>query len=233
MQPAATRGSDLAGDHRDRVVPRRDGGGHADRLTEHEEALVGPGRGDRLAVDPLGLFREPQQEVGGIAHFVAGHAQRLALLRRHQPGQVLPALQHEPVGLVQHGRPLVGGGAGPSGERGLRRHSRRARLRPFASAAWPRISPVAGLREVKVRPDLDASHFPSMNSNAVLLCADERFSRTLGSNSPAQLSCPTLLPNSPAQLSPVQPLMHDQLRPDGHGNRLQVKPIALRGSATR
>ena len=41
VQPAASAGPAFAGDHRRREVPRRDGGGNADGLLNHQQALVG------------------------------------------------------------------------------------------------------------------------------------------------------------------------------------------------
>ena len=77
------RRRDLARDHRDRIVPGRDRADHADRLAQHQEALVAARRGDRLAVDALRFLRVPQQEVGAVLHLVARGAQRLALLGGH------------------------------------------------------------------------------------------------------------------------------------------------------
>ena len=52
----------LAGDHRQREVPERDGGADADRLFQHDETPVATGRPDDVAIDALGFFREPIDE---------------------------------------------------------------------------------------------------------------------------------------------------------------------------
>jgi hypothetical protein len=84
-------GSDLPGQHGDRVVPRGDRADHAHRLVQDHEPLVGPGRRDRGPVDALGLLGEPHQEVRRVLNLDPGRAQRLALLGRHDLGQVVGA----------------------------------------------------------------------------------------------------------------------------------------------
>ncbi len=59
VQPAASAGPAFAGDHRRREVPRRDGGGNADGLLNHQQALVGLVAGNGVAVDALTFFGEP------------------------------------------------------------------------------------------------------------------------------------------------------------------------------
>ena len=44
--------------------------------------------GDHLAVNPLGLLREPFDERGGIGDLAARFGERLALLQGHQQSQV-------------------------------------------------------------------------------------------------------------------------------------------------
>ncbi len=56
------RGRDLAGDHRGREVPRRDRRDDADRLAQHEDALVRLVAGDHVAVDALRFLGEPLDE---------------------------------------------------------------------------------------------------------------------------------------------------------------------------
>ena len=138
--PGRERGPDLPGEHRDRVVPRGDRPDHAHRLAHHHEPLVGAGGGDRLPVDPLGLFGEPDQEVGRVLHLDPGRPQRLALLGGHQPGQVVGALRHQPVRVVQEPGPLVRGPARPGGERRL--------------GGGHGVPNVLGLRRADLREDL-------------------------------------------------------------------------------
>ena len=54
-------------------------------------ALVTRAR-ERLAIDALGLLGEELDEGRAIDHFAAGFGQRLALLRRHDLGEVLLVL---------------------------------------------------------------------------------------------------------------------------------------------
>ena len=136
----------------------------ADRLVQHEEALVGAGRRDRLAVDPLGLLGEPQQEVGGVADLVAGHADRLALLLGHQLGQLLAALEHELVRLGEVRRPLVGGAGRPRRERGGGGLDRGARVGD--PGVGDLADHLAGGRVPRVEraPDAASRHSPLMYS---------------------------------------------------------------------
>ena len=152
------RGPDLPGDHRDRVVPRRDRRDHADRLVQHDEALVGARRRDRLAVDALGLLGEPQQEVGGVLHLVAGHAERLALLARHRRRQLLLALHHELPGPVKPGRAVIRRQPGPGREGAVRRLDGTARIfaRPVRHVrdllAGRRVAHLEGRAAARVQP---------------------------------------------------------------------------------
>ena len=136
-----------------------------DRLAQHEEALVGARRRDGLAVDPLGLLGEPEQEVGGVAHLVAGHADRLALLLGHELGQRLAPLEHELVRLVQVLRALVGGAGRPLAERGVGGLDRRLHVGDAAVGhACRSPSPVAGFVDSNVAPDAASRHSPLMYS---------------------------------------------------------------------
>ena len=52
---------------------------HADRLLDHDDALVGLLLGNGVAVDAFGLFGKPFEKRGGVADFALGLAERLAL----------------------------------------------------------------------------------------------------------------------------------------------------------
>ena len=108
-QPAASAGPGLAGDHRIGEVPRRDGGDDAHRLLDHDHAAIGPGRGNGLAIDALGLFGEELDEGRAIGDFAARFGQRLALLGGHDLGQVLLVLHHQVEPLAQDGGAFLGG----------------------------------------------------------------------------------------------------------------------------
>jgi hypothetical protein len=111
----------LAGDHRRREVPRRDGGADADRLLLHEDAVVGAVLGDDVAIDAAGFLGEELDEGSGIGDLALGLGQRLALFGRHETGQVLLAFQHEVVPEAQS-LATLGGGEGAPGRPGrLRR----------------------------------------------------------------------------------------------------------------
>ena len=133
-------------------------------LVEHDEALIGPGRRDGLAVDPLGLFGEPEEEVGGVPDLVARHPEGLALLLGHEPGQVLLAFEHEPVGLGQQGGPSVGRARPTRRGRPRRRRRRRRGVLRAAIGYLAEHLPVAGFTASNVRPDAASTHFPSMNN---------------------------------------------------------------------
>jgi hypothetical protein len=111
---------DLARDHRDGEVPRRDGGADADGLLQDDEALVVVGRGDGLAVDALGFLGEPLDEARAVDHFPARFGQRLALLGGHDPGEVVGVLDQQGVPLHQDRAALLGGLAAPGGPGGVR-----------------------------------------------------------------------------------------------------------------
>ena len=85
------RGRRLARDHRGGEVPGRDPGGDADRLLEDDDPLVRLVRRDRVAVDALRLLAEPLEERGGVGDLAPRLGERLALLARQQPREVLLA----------------------------------------------------------------------------------------------------------------------------------------------
>ena len=70
-QPAASAGTNLAGDHGLGEVPRCDGCDHADRLLQHQQALGGVVGGNDLAPGPFALLGEPVDEVGRIHDLTA------------------------------------------------------------------------------------------------------------------------------------------------------------------
>ena len=116
VQPAAKAGPGLAGDHRRREVPRRDRGADADRLLDHDDALVGGVRRDRVAVDALALLAEPLDEGGGIGDLAARLGQRLALLGGHQGREILLVRHHQIEPFAQDLGALLGGLGAPAGQ---------------------------------------------------------------------------------------------------------------------
>ena len=123
------RGADLAGGHRGREVPRGDQQAHADRLV-HREDLVGAGRrAHEGALDAHRLLGVPAEELGRVGRLAPGVAQRLAVLGRHQPGELLGPGGHQLERLAQDLGPLPGRRGRPAGQRGLRRADRVKRVR--------------------------------------------------------------------------------------------------------
>ena len=80
--PSCERCARLASDHGVGEVPRGDGGGHANRLADHLDALVALVTGDDFAISPLAFFSEPLDEACAIGDFAFGFGQRLALFQR-------------------------------------------------------------------------------------------------------------------------------------------------------
>ena len=95
MQPTASAGADLAGDHGGGEVPRRDGRDHADRLLDDDDAGVGLEGRDGLAVDALGLLGEELDEAGGVEDLALGLGERLALLVGEQQRQLVGVLDDQ------------------------------------------------------------------------------------------------------------------------------------------
>jgi hypothetical protein len=116
----------LAGDHRGREVPRRDGGADADRLLGHDQAAVARRRFQHVAFDALGLLAKPFEEGGGVADFAFGFRQRLALFGGHDGGQVVRVFQHQVVPLAQDEGAFARGLLAPGRPGGVRGRYRAA-----------------------------------------------------------------------------------------------------------
>ena len=103
------RRSRLARDHRVREIPRRDQRTDADRLLHHHDALVRPGRRNRVAVRALAFLGEPLDERRAIGDLAARLGERLALLGGHDLRQVFLVRHHQVEPLAQdHGALLRG-----------------------------------------------------------------------------------------------------------------------------
>src|SRR3984957_7748411 len=83
------RRSYLARNHGRRKIPRCDGSDDADRLAQHEDALVRLMSWDDVAVEALTFFAEPLDEHGGVGDFPACLSERLALLGGHDADEIL------------------------------------------------------------------------------------------------------------------------------------------------
>ena len=91
VQPAASAGADLPGGHQQRVVPGDDLGADADRLADRERQEAPVGR-MHLAAQlgrPAGVVGE---DARGAADVPAGLDQRLAVVERLEPGELVGVL---------------------------------------------------------------------------------------------------------------------------------------------
>ena len=113
--PAARAGSALAGDHRGREVPRRDGGDHADRLLQHHDPPARQRVVDDVAVDALALLGEPLDEGRRVGDLSARFRQGLALLAGHQHREVFLVLHHQLEPATHEVGPLLGRPRPPCG----------------------------------------------------------------------------------------------------------------------
>jgi hypothetical protein len=100
----------------------------ADRLLQHDDALVGAVRRDGVAVDALALLGEPFDERGGIGDLAAALGQGLALLGGHQLREILLVRHHQLEPFAQDAGALLGGLGTPGGQRAIGRRDGSARL---------------------------------------------------------------------------------------------------------
>ena len=110
---AQQRRDQVPGRHRRREVAGGDDGGHADRVAEGEQLLVGHLRRHRLAVQAPALA---QEEVGGVDDLLdlaARLGDRLAHLGGHDPRQRLLVGLHDPADLLDRAAAPGRGGGGP------------------------------------------------------------------------------------------------------------------------
>ena len=110
---------DLAGDHRDREIPGRDGTKHADRLLEGQETLVRDRAFHDIATDPPRFLGEPVDKGGAIGDLAARLGDRLAHLGGQDDGQILGIGEDQLVPFAHHHGTVLGGASGPGS---LRRH---------------------------------------------------------------------------------------------------------------
>ncbi len=115
------RRRDLARDHRDREIPRRDRGADANRLLQREQALVAPGARDRVAIDALGLLGEPFDERRAIGDLALGLGQRLALFAHHDRREIVGVGQDRVEPGAQDRAALLAGLGAPGGQGRARR----------------------------------------------------------------------------------------------------------------
>jgi hypothetical protein len=75
--------------------------GDADRLLDDDDALVGHGEGNGVAVDPLRLLGEPFDERGAVGDLAARLGERLALLGGEDLREILLVRHHQLEPLAQ------------------------------------------------------------------------------------------------------------------------------------
>ena len=108
--------------------------------------------GNGVAVDALGFLAEPFEERRGVGHFAARLGERLALLERHQPGEVLLVGHHQVEPAAQDGGALFRRSARATRETPPRPSiAARVSARP-ALGTEPMTSPVAGSSTGMVAP---------------------------------------------------------------------------------
>jgi hypothetical protein len=93
--PCGQRRAHLARHHRDREIPRRDGGRHTDRLLGDDDAAIALRRGNRVAVHAASFFRKPLDERRGVSDLAGGFGQRLALFGREDGSEILLVVHHQ------------------------------------------------------------------------------------------------------------------------------------------
>ncbi|MNO75559.1 hypothetical protein D3C76_666130 [compost metagenome] len=103
----------LAGDHRRREVPRRDGRDDANRLLADHDARIALVAGNGVAVDALGLFGEPLDEARGVEDFAFGFGQWLALFEGEDVCQGVGVFQHQGMPALERIAALLGGQRAP------------------------------------------------------------------------------------------------------------------------
>ena len=86
---------------------------NADRLLQHDDALVGREARNRIAIDALCFLAEPFDEACGIGDLALGLRERLALLRRHDGAEIVLVRHHQIEPAAQHRRALFGGPGTP------------------------------------------------------------------------------------------------------------------------
>ncbi len=118
----------LARDHRRRKIPRRNSRAHADRLLEHDDALVWTVPRNDISVGALGFLAEPFEERRRIGNLAAALRQGLAFLDRHEHREVLLVRHHQIEPLAQDLRPLLRSARTPVGQCLVSRFDRALRL---------------------------------------------------------------------------------------------------------
>ena len=115
------RGPDLAGQHRVGEVPRCDARHYTDRLFDDDDAAVVGRWWNHIAIDALGLLREPFDIAGAVGDLTAGLGEWLALLGGQDSRQVFLVLHHQIEPAPQEGGSLGGRPLSPGDLGAIRR----------------------------------------------------------------------------------------------------------------
>ena len=141
------RRRDQLGRHRVRPVPRRDHGNDAARPADEQDALRGRHRARDPALQPLAVLGAGAPERGELVDLVVGLGeQRLALVERQHPGELVAAPLDGVGDPVQGGRALERARPGPARHSPSRRVDRRASVRAVALRDLADRRPARGRR---------------------------------------------------------------------------------------
>ena len=154
---------DLARDHRRREVPGRHRGDRPDRLAQHPVPLARLWRRNPLAAHPPRLLGEPAEVAERKLDFLLRFLERLAVLERHEPGELVAPLLHELLDLEEDAPAILGRQRRPLAKRGLRGRDRALDLgRAAVGDLARRRSASAGFLTSKVAPPSASTHSPLM-----------------------------------------------------------------------
>ena len=105
-----------------RIIRRKIPGGNdpddADRLPDHGASFIRPAGGDHPPIAPFRFLSVPFEKVGRYRPFTFGFRQGLAAFQHHVGGQFVQTVPDQLGGLLQYGRPGIGGSLTP-GFKGL------------------------------------------------------------------------------------------------------------------
>ena len=103
----------LAGDHRDREIPRGNGTKHPDRLFEGQKPLVGDRAFHHIAADAARLFGKPVDEACTIDNLAARLGQWLAHFGGQDDRQIISIRHDQIIPFAHHHGAVLGRACGP------------------------------------------------------------------------------------------------------------------------
>ena len=147
--PAANAGRDLARQHRHRKIPRRDRGGDAHGLFDHDQLAAAHVFRNYLAIRSFAFFRKPFHKGRAIRRLAAAFRERLALLERDQSREILLIRHQRGVPGFERDGALLGRTQFPFGEREFRRIHGSPRLGRAAIGDAGQLRSVGGVCDCK------------------------------------------------------------------------------------